>query len=70
MRQRAVAATRRPFHLAREARLHFRRIAPISLVDLRKQSVAGISYDKELGKREIETDILEQILDTFSSVIQ
>jgi hypothetical protein len=29
----------------------------------------GMSYDKELGKREIETDILEQILDTFSGVI-
>ena len=28
-----------------------------------------MSYDKELGKREIETDILEQVLDAFSSVV-
>jgi hypothetical protein len=28
-----------------------------------------MSYDKELGKREVETDVFEQILDAFSAVI-
>jgi hypothetical protein len=28
-----------------------------------------MSYDREMGKREIETDVLEQVLDTLSTVI-
>src|SRR6516162_9292567 len=39
------------------------------MIEYSMRSGWDMSYDRELGKREAETDACEQILDTFSDVI-